>query len=140
MRPVLFSLFFDALLILLFLVLIQRRQTFAKPALLALFFGVYFLDNLAITLTNHFPCLQIVPNHIWGGFLLYGWSGKLYSFLLAVGLLFLVRPRVTKEDVGITLRQNEGFLLTTFLVVLALAAWALIVGLNSPKGQPDSGC
>jgi CAAX protease family protein len=95
------------------------------------------LDNLAITLTNHFPGLQIVPNQIWEGFLVYGWSGKLYSLLLAVALLFLVKPGLTKEDVGITLRQNEGFLLTTFLMVLALAAWALVVGLNSPKGQPD---
>ena len=137
MRPVLFSLLLNALLIFLLLVLIQRRQILAKPALLALFFGVYFLDNLAITLTNHIPGLQIIPNHVWEGYLVYGWSGKLYSILLAVALLFLVRPRLTKEEVGLTIRQNEGFLLPTSLVVLALAAWALVVGLNSPKGQPD---
>ena len=137
MRPVLFSLLFNALLIFLFLVLIRRRQTFAKPALLALFFGVYFMDNLAITLANHYPGLQIVPNQVWEGFLVYGWSGKLYSIFFAVTLLFLVRPVLTREDVGFTPRQKEGSLLTASLVVLALAAWALVVGLNSPKGQPN---
>jgi hypothetical protein len=101
------------------------------------FFGVYFLDNLTITLTNHFPALQFVPNQVWEGFLVCGWNGKLYSILLAIALLFLVRTQLTKVQIGITLRQNEGYFQPTTLVVLALAAWALIVGLNSPKGQLD---
>jgi membrane protease YdiL (CAAX protease family) len=105
--------------------------------LLALFFGVYFLDNLSITLTNHLPALQLVPNRVWEGFLVYGWSGKLYSILLAIALLFLLRPGLTREEVGLTLRQNEGFILPASLVVLALAAWVLIVGLCSPKGRLD---
>ncbi|HEX6383426.1 MAG TPA: CPBP family intramembrane glutamic endopeptidase [Anaerolineae bacterium] len=137
MKPILFSLLLIALIIFLLLVLIQRKQIFAKPALLGLFFGVYFLDNLTITLTNHIPGLQIVPNYVWEGFLLYGWSGKLYSILLVVAFVFLVRPGLTKEDVGLTLRQNEGFLVPASLIVLALAAWALIVGMCSPKGQQD---
>jgi membrane protease YdiL (CAAX protease family) len=137
MRPILFSLLFNALLLFLLLVILQRKKIFAKPAFLALFFGVYFLDNLAITLTNHFPSLQIVPNHIWEGFLVCGWSGKFYSILLALPLLFLMRKELTRENVGVTLQQNGSSLLPASLVVLALAAWALVVGLKSPKGQPD---
>lgn len=83
MRPVLLAVFLDALLIFLALVVIQRKQIFAMPVLLALFFGVYFLDNLSITLTNHIPGLQFVPNQVWEGFLVYSWSGKLYSIFLA---------------------------------------------------------
>ncbi len=137
MRPVLFSLFLDALIIFLALVVIQRKRIFVKPMLLALFFGVYFLDNLSISLTNHIPGLQFVPNQVWESFLVYGWSGKLYSTLLAIVLLFLLRPGLTREEVGLTLRQKESLFLPASLVVLALATWALVVGLCSPKGQLD---
>lgn len=139
MRPVLLTLLLNALIIFLVLVFIQRKQIFAKPGLLALFFGVYFLDNLVITLTNRYPALQIVPNQVWEGFLVYGYSGKLYSILLTAALLFLMQPKFTREEVGLTLRQNEGSLLPASLVVLGLAVWALVVGLNSPKGKPDTG-
>lgn len=139
MKPILVTLIFDALIIFLLLVLILRKQILVRTGYLVLFFGVYFMDNLAITLTNHYPALQIIPNRIWEGFLLYGWSGKLYSVVLAIGLFFLVQPWLTKDDLGIRLKQNQGSLLPAALVVLALAAWSLRVGLNSPKGEFDVG-
>lgn len=139
MKPILVTLIFNASIIFLLLVLILRRRILAKPGFLALFFGIYFMDNLAITLTNHYPALLIIPNRIWEGFLLYGWSGKLYSVVLAIGLLFLVKPWLTLEDLGITLKQKEGSLLPSALIVLALAAWSLRVGVNSPKGEFDLG-
>jgi hypothetical protein len=102
-----------------------------------LFFAAYFLNNLAITLTNRLPGLQILPNHVWEGFLVCSWSGKLYSILVIVMLTFLCQSVLSKESVGLTLRQSEGSLLPATLVVLGLAAWALAVGFCSPKGQFD---
>lgn len=137
MTSALLSLLLNALLILLVLVLIQRKQILEKPPLLALFFGVYFLDNLTIILTNHFPSLQIIPNHIWEGFLVCGWSGKLYSILLVLAVIFLGQSLLNKDAVGLTVRQKEGSVLPACVVILFLAAWALLVGFYSPKGQPD---
>jgi hypothetical protein len=76
MRPVLLTLFLEALLIFLALSVIQRKRIFVRPLLLWLFFGICFLGNLSSTLTNHIHSLQLVPNQVWGGFLVYGWSGK----------------------------------------------------------------
>ncbi|MGE5251499.1 MAG: CPBP family intramembrane glutamic endopeptidase [Bacteroidota bacterium] len=139
MTAILLSLVLNGLLIFLTLALIQRRRMFEQPGLLALFFGVYFLDNLTITLTNRFPVLQFVPNPTWEGFLVCAWSGKLYSVLLVLGLLWLAPFPVDREQVGLTLRQKEGFFLPASLVILALAAWSLLVGIHSPKGQLNFG-
>jgi membrane protease YdiL (CAAX protease family) len=137
MKPILLTLLLDALIIFLVLLLIQRKRVFDHIQLLTLFFGAFSLDNLAITLTNRYPGLQILPNHIWEGFLVCIWSGKLYSILLILLLIFVCRSVLSKEAVGLTLRQNEGSLLPAILVVTSLAAWALVVGFGSQKGQCD---
>lgn len=137
MTPILLSLLLIALLIFMVLVLIQSRQILENAPLLALFFGVYFLDNLTIILTNRFPSLQIIPNHIWEGFLVCSWSGKLYSILFVLALIFLCQSVLNKDAVGLTFHQKEGVVLPAFVVMLPLAAWALLVGFSSPKGKPD---
>jgi membrane protease YdiL (CAAX protease family) len=137
MTPVFLSLLLNALLILLLILLIQRQKIVEQPALLALFFGVYFLDNLTITLTNHFPQLQIIPNHVWEGFLVCSWSGKLYSVLLVIALVFLRSSLVSEEDVGLTFPRRQRLGLPVYAVLLLLAAWSLIVGVSSPKGRLD---
>ncbi len=126
-----------ALFVFLSLVVIQRKDIFNQGLQLALFFAVYFADNLLIVLTNRFSSLQMIPSHVWEGFLVCGWSGKLYSIIFAFMLLFLCRKILTKEEVGLTFHQNFGSILPTCLVILALAAWALYVGISSPKGKLD---
>jgi hypothetical protein len=126
-----------ALLVFFTLILIQGKLVLAHGSLLALFFAVYFIDNLLIVLINRYDRLQLVPNHTWEGFLVCSWSGKLYVILFAIVLLYLARPLLTKEDVGLTLRQKDGFLLPSCIVILVLAAWAYVVGICSPKGEPD---
>jgi membrane protease YdiL (CAAX protease family) len=137
MISILLTLLLIALLIFLVLALIQRRQILENAPLLALFFGVYFLDNLTIILTNRLPSWQIIPNHIWEGFLVCSWSGKLYSILFVLALIFLCQSMLNKDAVGLTFRQKEGAVLPALVVMLPLAAWALLVGFHSPKGQPD---
>lgn len=117
--------------------MIQGRQIFTHRSLLALFFAVFFVDNLLIVIPNRFRSLQLAPNHVWDGFLICAWSGKLYSTFFAIALLFLCRKSLSKEDVGLTLRQNPGSALPTMIIVLALAAWGFLVGLSSTKGKPD---
>jgi membrane protease YdiL (CAAX protease family) len=126
-----------ALLSFTFLILIQGRRILAYGSLLALFFAVYFGDNIILVLANRFSSLRLIPNHAWEEFLVCGWSGKLYSVLFALALLYICRTILTTNDVGLTLHQSDGSLLPTCMVVLALAVWSYIVGISSPKGEPD---
>lgn len=137
MGPILLSYLFNALLIFLVIVLILRKRVFCRPVVLTLFFAAYFLDNFLITLTNYFPILQIIPNHVWDGFLICGWSGKLYSIIAVTILTLLCQPVLTTGDAGFTIRQRPGSLLPTLFVLLALVIWALITGLHSPRGELD---
>ena len=111
MAPILFSYLLCALLIFLVIVLIQWKRASSAPGLLALFFIGYFLDNLIIALTNRYSILQIIPNHIWEGFLVCGWSGKLYSIIAVSALIYSCRSVLTKEEIGLTLQQRTGSLL-----------------------------
>jgi hypothetical protein len=126
-----------ALIVFFLLIAIQRKSTFTHPTLIALFFAVFFIDNLLIVLTNHFSSLQIIPNTVWEGFLICGWSGKLYSIVCMVILLYLTRKVLSKDDVGLTHRQKPRSFLPACIVILLLAAWAFLVGVNSPKGKFD---
>ena len=126
-----------AVIIFLAMIIIQGKHIFSHRSLLALFFAVFFIDNVLIVTTNRFSDLQLIPNHVWEGFLICGWSGKLYSIIFAIALLFLCRKILNDDDVGLTLYQNPGSTLPAIIVVLALAAWAYLVGISSPKGKPD---
>ncbi len=126
-----------ALIILSLLILIQRKSLFAHSALLALFFAVFFIDNLLIVLTNCFSGLQMIPNTIWEGFLVCSWSGKLYSIVCMILVLYLARKVLGKGDVGLTFRQNPGSVLPAGIVIFLLATWACVVGISSPKGKFD---
>jgi uncharacterized protein len=126
-----------ALIILSLLILINGKSAFTHRTLLVLFFAVFFADNLLIVLANRFSSLQIIPNTIWEGFLICGWSGKLYSIVVMVLLLFLTRKAFSKEEAGFTFRQTPGSILPACIVTLLLAAWALLVGISSPKGKFD---
>lgn len=119
------------------LIFLQGRQLFVHRSLLVLFFTVYFADNILIVLANRSSSLQLVPNHVWEGFLVCGWSGKLYSILFAVGLLILCRKILSKEDAGLILRQKPGSFLPACAAILALSVWAYWVGCHSPKGELD---
>lgn len=93
-----------ALIIFSLLILIQQKRIITHPALITLFFAVFFIDNLIIVLTNRFGGLQMIPNMIWEGFLICCWSGKLYSIVCMLLLLFLIRKVLSRNDVGITCR------------------------------------
>lgn len=126
-----------SLFIFVLLILIRRRSIFTYLALLALFFVVFFIDNLIIVIANRFSGLQIIPNTIWEGYLILGWSGKLYSIVFMILLLYLTRELLSKDDVGLTSRQIPGSILPACIVILFLAAWAFFVGVSSPKGKFD---
>ena len=126
-----------ALFVLFVIYLIKGKHLFTHSALLTLFFAVYFADNTLIILSSRFTSLQLVPNHVWEGFLVCGWSGKLYSTLFASALLLLCRRLITREELGVAFRQNKGSLIPACLVIFALATWAGLVGIASPKGKPD---
>jgi membrane protease YdiL (CAAX protease family) len=126
-----------ALIVLSLLILINSKSVFTYRTLLVLFFAVFFIDNLLIVLTNRFSSLQIIPNTIWEGFLICGWSGKLYSIVVMIILLFLTRKVFSKEEAGFTFRQTPSSILPACIVTLLLAAWALFAGVSSSKGKFD---
>lgn len=103
-----------------------------------MFFIVYFADNLLIVVTNLYPNLQIIPNHIWEGFLICNWSGKLYSIIFTLSMLHFIRRILTFNEIGLTLQQKKGSLLPASIVTLVLAGWAILVGISSPKGDFDA--
>jgi membrane protease YdiL (CAAX protease family) len=127
-----------ALITFLLMIPIKRKQLFAYKGILALFFIAYLADNLIIVLTNQYRGLQLIPNHIWQGFLVCGWSGKLYSIVFTLAWIYLTRQIITASDIGLTLHQKERSVLPASLVVLALAVWATIIGITSPKGVFDA--
>jgi membrane protease YdiL (CAAX protease family) len=45
---------------------------------------------------------------------------------------------VSREEAGLTLRQNTGSLAVALGVTLILGAWALVTGILAPKGAFDS--
>lgn len=126
-----------ALIVFSLLILIQQKSLFVRRSYLALFLAVFFIDNLMILVTNRFSSLQIIPNTIWEGFLICSWSGKLYSIVCMIVLLFLTRKMLGKQDVGLTFHQNPGSVLPACTAILILSAWALLVGISSPKGVLD---
>ncbi len=121
------------------MVLAGRRNLFQAPGQLILFFAVYLADNLAITFTNHFPQLQILQNQVWGGFLLWGWSGKLYSIVLVLILVSLSHRLVTRRDAGLTLRQCPGSIAPSLVLLFIIAAVMSVWGGMFPKGGFDPG-
>lgn len=66
-----------------------------------------------------------------------GCSGMITSVIAVIGLIFLCRPILTKEDVGVILRQKSGSLFPEIIIVLALTTWATYVGIHSPRGELD---
>ncbi len=116
-----------------------RRGLFEAPLRLILFFAVYLVDNLAITLTNHFPRLQIIQNHVWEGFLLWGWSGKTYSIVLVLILVSVSHRLIGRRDVGLTLCQHAGSVAPATALLFILAAVMSVWGGIFPKGELDVG-
>jgi len=127
-----------ALIILILLILITGRRIFQYKAYIGIFFLLYFADNLLIVYSIQYRSLQLIPLHTWEGFLNSNWSGKLYSIIFTLGLLYFTRRLLTFEEAGITLRQRPGSIFPSLIVVLALAGWATVIGINSPKGSFDA--
>ena len=123
--------------VLLLVAAVAGKRIVCYKGLLGIFFLVYFGDNVLIVVTNRFSNLQVIPNHVWEGFLVCSWSGKLYSILFTLGLFAFFRKRLSRNDIGLTMRQRSGSVLPAVIVVLALAGWALMIGMRSPKGKAD---
>ncbi len=128
-----------AAIVLAVLIMIDARRIIRFKAYIALFFIIYFADNLLIIIANQNRSLQLIPNQIWEGFLVCIWSGKLYSIIFVLAVLYIFRRRLAWEEVGLSLRQESGSLLPAAVVILGVAGWSALVGLASPKGHFDPG-
>lgn len=129
---------FIAAIVLFILIIINGRRIWQYRVYIALFFFLYFADNLLIIFSNLSPNFQLIPNHIWGGFLICSWSGKLYSIIFTLLLLYITRRKLTFNEAGLTLQQQKGSLLPSILVTMLLAVWAAWIGFSSPKGHFDA--
>jgi len=125
------------LLVLVPCLLLGWRRARAEPMVTLLLLGIYLADCLLLDLTNRYEPLRLIPTRVWDGFLICNWSGKLYSVLLVLALVAVVRGPLDRAVVGLTLRQRTGWRLPSLAVLAALAAWATAVGLSSPQGPWD---
>jgi hypothetical protein len=137
MKTVIATLLLIAVITFLIIAMIGRKETVHHHKFIALFFLFYFIDNLAITLANRFPEVQLIPNHVWGGFLICSWSGKMYSVFIMLLLLYLFRPVFNDYEVGLSLQQSKGSLLPSAVIILAITLWSSFVGSKSPPGAFD---
>ena len=137
MNAVLLTLFLIGIIIFLILLIVGRRKIIRHSGFVAVFFLFYFVDNLTIALTNHFPELQFVPNHVWNEFLVCGWSGKLYSILITLSLLYIFRSLLSLNEVGITLHQGKGSFIPSVGIIMAIGFWSYFTGSRSPQGNFD---
>lgn len=137
MKAILSSLSLIAVIIFLVLLMAGRRKLIHHYKYVVLFFLFYFTDNLVIALANHYPNLQITPNHLWEGFLLWGWSGKIYSIVFILFLLHAIRSVLLFEETGLTLRQKQGSIVPSLIVILFIALGSSAIGFLSPKGKFD---
>ena len=128
-----------AVIIFLILLMGGQRKIIHQYKYVVLFFLFYFIDNLAIALANHYPNLQITPNHLWEGFLLWGWSGKIYSIISILFLLYAIRSVLPFEKIGLTIRQHQGSIVPSIVVILLIALGSSAIGFLSPKGRFDPG-
>lgn len=124
-------------IVFILMIAVSGKRLLKYKVLLASFFILYFADNFIIIISNLYPALQVIPNHIWEGFLICSWSGKLYSIIFTLILAYLLRKLLTYQEVGLKLRQNIGSVLPSMIVILLLATWAAIIGFNSPIGRMD---
>lgn len=138
MIPLILTQLLIGFIALILLIVLSKRVICDHPKFAAFFFLVYFIDNLVITLTNHFHQLQFTPNRIWEGFLLWGWSGKMYSILIILVLLGITRF-LSLEDVGLTVRQYQGSSASALAVIFLIALGSSALGMLCPKGGFDPG-
>lgn len=125
------------LIIFLILFIIGKKETICHCKFISVFFLFYFMDNLVISLVNRFLGLQFVPNHVWGGFLVCSWSGKVYSIAVTLILMYLFRSFLSFGEVGISREQNAGSLIPSAGILLSIAVWSSFVGSHFPEGDLD---
>lgn len=121
----------------LIIAMIGRKETVHYGKFIGLFFLFFFIDNLVITLTNRFSEVQLIPNHVWGGFLICSWSGKIYSIFIVLLLLRLFRPILNGSEVGLSLQHSQGSLFPAAVIILMIAFWSSFVGSKAPQGAFD---
>ncbi len=125
MNAVIFALAFAAIAALLCAALsrIDRRVSFASALLCAAYLG---LDDLVTGL----PSVSATFDVIGGG---WNWSGKLYSLLLSMAVLFSlgIRPAAA----GLTLQQrNVG---TSLVALVLFGVWGFALGWVFQPGAAD---
>ncbi len=127
------------LVTLAFIAAIGRDRILRSRDVIRVFLAVYLLDNLIIVITNQYPQLQFLPNGTWQGWLTWGWSSKTYSVLACLVVVFIVRSVFSRQDLGLTLRQNSGSFGPVVFVLVLMAVWSVYVGISYPKGPFDLG-
>ena len=101
----------------------KKKQPFAKHFLLV--FIVYVLLDMILTaLPIEFPAFDFIKGDM-------NWSGKIYSYALALAF-FLLYKGLPLSEYGLTLKQNEGSLKfairTTLVFVLLMLAYCVFLG------------
>lgn len=125
MNPIIVSLAMAVIGLMVFLLFkaFDKRLTLVFGILFAIYIA---LDDLVTGLASAFPALRLVEAE-------WNWSGKIYSLVLAVVVLFALR--IKPSTAGITFRQTN---LKASLIALGLfIVWGLSLGLLFGPSPPS---
>ncbi len=95
-----------AAIVLIILLALLGRRILRSGVLLFIFFFIYISDNILMVVTIQYPSLQLIPARIWEGFLISNWSGKLYSIVFTLVLLYFSRRVLSRDEIGLTLQPK----------------------------------
>jgi membrane protease YdiL (CAAX protease family) len=124
-------------LMLLAITSLARKRIFQNLPLVGLCLLVFFLDNLIHLLVNNEPGLQVIPNGSYRNTVTLVWSAKLYSTLICMALVFLLRPVLPPDSIGFTLRQKSGSFLPCCVAMVIAGCVSASLELRSAQSPLD---
>ena len=119
-------------------ILIEYKKSIKNWHILLLFLIFGLLDNVLYIITELYPNLQIIKYHTWNNYLGCNWSAKIYSIVLALGLLIPLRSIINPNEIGLTLKQNSGSIRFSLICITFILVAAIFIGFLSKKGPFDT--
>jgi len=118
----------SVLIVLVLFLPAKKKETWSKH-FLGVFIVYMILNNLLIVLPVYFP----ISNLFESG---YNWTGKIYTYLLAIVFLTFYK-KISFREFGLSLRQNKGS--SSFLIRISISMVFFMLGYSYFFGAYKAG-